>query len=407
MGARGWLGLAALLAGGALAAEESLTIDAQARVRVESRDNRDFNSAADDQRTNVLTRARLGATYRPGDGWTFRILGQDSQAWDPVTSNAANEAKLEIQELYAQYQGGPLGVSFGRIPLSYGKQRLVGTFEWSNVARRFDGLKVSYDFGPARLDGWFTALGGSPSTFAADGEFWGLYATLPKLWGGVTEGYLFWNHDPSSALANFVTVGGRREAKYGPWRYEVEAAGQLGDVTAYAATIEGGRSFGPLSLTAGFATASGDPTPGFGQATTFQNLFPTNHLHYGMLDYQSWRNVHNLFGRAAWQANRWLNVEAQAHAFWLADSRDFWYGAGGAPNRTTGGIAYQDPTGAAGTEVGQELDLVVTANPHPQVALQGGWGHFFSGGFIAAVNAANGLGSNDSDFLYFQASGSY
>lgn len=407
MRTRVWLLLPALLTGRALLADETMTIDAQARVRVESRDNRDFNSGADDERTNVLTRARLGATFKPGDGWTFRVLAQDSEAWDPVTSNQANEAQLEIQELYAQYQGGPVGVQFGRIPLLYGKQRLVGTFEWSNVARRFDGLKVSYDFGPAQLDGFATELGGSPSTFAANGEFWGLYATAPKLWGARTEGYLFWNHDPSSALANFVTIGGRREAQLGRWRYEVEGAAQFGDVTAFAATVEGGRSLGPVDLTLGFATATGDPTPGFGQTTTFQNLFPTNHLHYGMLDYQSWRNVHDLFGKATWQANRWLSFEAQAHAFWLADSRDFWYGAGGAPNRTTGGVPYRDASGASGTDVGQEIDLVVTANPHPQLSLQAGWGHFFSGGFIDAINAANGLGQNDSDFFYFQATGKY
>jgi hypothetical protein len=374
---------------------------------VESRDNRDFNSAADDERTNFLTRARLGATYRAADDWTFRILGQHSEAWDPVTSTQANEAQLELQELYAKYQRDRLEVMLGRIPLAYGKQRLVGTFEWSNVARRFDGLKVGWNFGEAQLDGWFTELGGSPSTFAANGEFWGLYATLPKLWAGRTEGYLFWNHDPSSALANFVTIGGRREAKHGAWRYELEAAGQFGDVTAYAAAVEGGRKLGAVELALGLATATGDSTPGAGQSTTFQNLFPTNHVHYGMLDYQSWRNVHNLYGKASWKANRWLSFEAQAHAFWLANSRDFWYGAAGAPNRTTGGIAYQDPTGASGTDVGQEIDFVVTANPHPQVMLQAGYGHFFSGGFVDAVNLASGLSANDSDFFYFQAQGKY
>lgn len=407
MWSRTWVLLPALLLCSSTLADESLQVDAQARVRVESRDNRDFNSAADDQRTNVMTRARLGVSYQPGDGWTFRLLAQDSQAWDPVTSTMANEAEFELQELYAQYKGGPLGVQFGRIPLAYGKQRLVGTFEWSNVARRFDGLKLSYDLGLAQLDGWVTELGGSPSTFAANGEFCGLYATLPKWLGQRTEGYLFWNHDPSSPLANFWTIGARREAKHGPWRYEAEAAGQVGDVTAYAASLEGGRSLGPVDLTLGFATASGDSTPGAGEVTTFQNLFPTNHLHYGMLDYQGWRNVHDLYGKSSWKPNKWLGIEGQAHAFWLANSRDFWYGAGGGPNRTTGGVAYQDPTGAAGTEVGQELDLVVTVNPHPQVSLQAGYGHFFSGGFISRVNAANGVSASDSGFFYFQALGKY
>ncbi|MCC7490735.1 MAG: alginate export family protein [Fimbriimonadaceae bacterium] len=407
---RNWrigLGGLLLLAPLAQAADGPATFDAQVRLRMESRDNRDFNRAADDQRTHFMSRLRLGTTYQAGDGWSFRALLQDSRSWDPVTKVPANEAQVEVQELYAQYKSPQLGVTFGRLPLLYGKERLIGTFEWSNVGRRFDGFKVSWNHGPGQLDFFLTELGGSPATFAQNGEFAGFYGTWPKLAGGQTEGYLLWNHDQSAALKNFLTIGGRREAKFGRYRYEVEAAGQVGDVHAYAATVELGRQLGPVGLTAGYALASGDSTPGVGSTKTFQNLFPTNHRHYGMMDYQGWRNIHNVYGKANWQAGKLFNLEGQFHAFWLANSRDFWYGAGGAPNATTGAAAYRDPTGAAGSEVGQEIDLVVTANPLPWLQLQGGYGHFFSGGFINAVNATNGLTASDSDFIYFSLQGKY
>ncbi len=394
------------------AAEETWRIDAQLRLRAEDRNNREFDPAVDDRLTNMLQRTRVGATWRPDEAWTLRLLLQDSRTWDRRSKSPATEAELEVQEGYVRYAGlagGKLGVTVGRQGLAYGNQRLVGTFEWSNVTRRYDALKVDWQFGGGRLDGWVAELGGSPSTFAADGEFWGLHADWPKLWGAPMQAYALWLHDPSSLTTNVVTVGGRRHQQLGPWRYDLEAALQGGDVAAYAAALEGGRKLGSFGLAAGYCLASGDSRPGAGGGgnTTFNNLFPTNHTHYGIMDYQGWRNVHNGYLKASWKPNRPWYGELQAHAFWLNVDKDFWYGAGGAPNRTSAGTPYRDATGASGNEVGQELDLVVGGKINQYLDLQAGFGHFFPGRFVSRVNRANGLATSASDFAYFQATGSY
>jgi len=383
--------------------------DYEARIRVQSRDNADFTSGTDDGRTNVFTRGRFGGNYPAGHGWTFRWMLQHSEAWDPIFTTPVDESKLEIQELYADYQSDDLSVILGRIPLSFGRERLVGLDEWSNVARRFDGIKVGWDFGEVKLEGWFTSLGGSPSTFFTDGEFWGLYATWPRVLDGRTEGYLFWNHDPSPAPAptNFVTIGARHEGEHGKFKYDVEAAAQVGNVTAFAATGEAVYSSGPVGLSLELSTATGDSTPGVGQSNTFQNLYPSNHDRFGIMDYQSWRNMHAISLKGYWQPEPWLKFQAGFHALWLANSRDFWYGARGFPNRTVGGLPYIDPTGSSGTEVGQELDFVITAKPHPLCTLEAGYAHFFAGPFITGVNRLNKLTVNDSDWWYVQATGIY
>lgn len=389
--------------------EGDWVFDYEARIRVQSRDNADFTNGSDDGRTNVLTRGRMGATYPAGRGWTFRWLLQHSEAWDPIFTTPVDESKLEVQELYADYLHDELSVVFGRLPLSFGSERLVGRDEWSNVARRFDGIKVGWDFGEVKLEGWFTSLGGSPSTYVTDGEFWGLYATWPEVLDGQTEGYLFWNHDPSPAPAptNFVTIGGRHEGHHGKLDYDLEAAAQVGNVTALAVAGEAVYRSGPVGLSLELATATGDSSPGIGQTTTFQNLYPSNHDRFGIMDYQSWRNVHAISLKAFWEPESWLRLDAGFHALWLANNRDFWYGARGVPNRTVGGVPYIDPTGSSGSEIGQELDLVLTAYPHPLCELQAGYGHFFGGPFIAGVNRLNKLTSNDSDWWYLQVTGSY
>ncbi|MBI2299447.1 MAG: alginate export family protein [Armatimonadetes bacterium] len=405
----GWLAIALWvnLAGAA----PELTVNAQIRERAEIRDDRDFTAAAADNSRKVYHRMRLGLNYKPNARWEMAVQGQDSRAWDGQGGNAAQNG-LEVQEAWVRANGlvaDRVDLIAGRQALSYGNQRLIGAFEWNNVARRFDAIKAVYHGPGWQLDAFGAALGSSPGTGTSSGAFYGLYATWPKLWNGRMEGYALWNNDHASAAKSYVTLGARRTQPVGKWRYDIEAAVQVGDVTAYAAAMEGGRKLGSFDLSAGFCTASGDSTPGVagGHQTTFQNLYPTNHLHYGYMDFQAWRNLHNVFAKAKAPIGRIASAEVWYNAFWLNNSKDFWYNASGAPNRTSGGGTFRDPTGAAGSEVGQELDLIASLRAGPYLDLQAGYGHFWAGSFIGRINRGLGLSSSGADFVYFQATGHY
>src|SRR3972149_6292779 len=63
-----------------------------------------------------------------------QITGRDLEALD------LSQGYLEIGKLFDQ----PLSVRFGRQGMAYGEHRLIGTLEWSNNARRFDGLKLMF-----------------------------------------------------------------------------------------------------------------------------------------------------------------------------------------------------------------------------------------------------------------------
>ncbi len=378
----------------------SVTIDGQLRARVESRDNGDLNRGRDDNLTQLLTRTRLGLTWRPDEHWSVRLLGQDSRSWDPVSPKTVQD-ELELHEGFVTARFDAWTVTGGRQPLAFADQRLVGTFEWSNVTRRFDALRVAWQGSSARVDLFGATLGNSPGTKGLGGEFYGVWATLPQLAGAPTDLFALYNYQSLPGAPNVLTVGGRRQMTFGAVRTSLQAAGQFGDITAFMAVLEAGLPLGSFDLSGVFAVASGDAG-----GDTFRNLYPTNHGFYGYLDYQGLQNVLNAQARVSAPLRGGSRVEVQYNSFWLYDSADAWYGANGLP-RSNGVGPYRDPAGASGRHVGQEVDLALDLRLGRDVTMQVGYGHFFAGGFVERVNAAAGVGTGDSDFLWWQCSGNW
>ena len=72
---------------------------------------------------------------------------------------------------------------------------------------------------------------------------------------------------------------------------------------------------------------------------------------------------------------KWIYVLMQYHNFHLAQARSPLFGAGGGPIRV-------DPTGAAGTDVGDELDIMVNFHLSAHQDILIGFSKLFSGRFI-------------------------
>jgi len=70
-----------------------------------------------------------------------------------------------------------------------------------------------------------------------------------------------------------------------------------------------------------------------------------------------------------------LLLDTQIFLWWLADSRDGLYAAGGA-------LVARVANGAASSHVGQELDLQMSRSLTAQLQLAGGLAHIFPGGFL-------------------------
>src|SRR6185503_4441040 len=97
--------------------------------------------------------------------------------------------------------------------------------------------------------------------------------------------------------------------------------------------------------------ATGDGDPGDGRSREFNNLFPTNHPHYGFADIQGWRNMDALRGTVALTPRTGHLLSVDVHQFRLSEARGAW-------KDDAGDVLGQDPTGAAGRDIGRELDLL-------------------------------------------------
>lgn len=429
---------------------------AQARERVEYRENwLDFNSATDlRDDTGLLQRLRFGFDWMPTPEWAFTLEAQDSRTFFDSPEGTAGREFVEPDNLLdfrlASLAWKPealAGMSFilGRQVLSFGDQRLVGGFEWSNLARTFDAARVTWKSGDFTLDVFsgFVTLHESDDLDRPDFDdlFSGIHAAWKNVGGGEfsLQAYLRNKHGitPSTVFSNadnqeegntapegdYLTLAARWA---GPlpiegWDARIELAGQVGKITnptgfgdalantgeqdLLAAAVHGqiGYTFATtpgkprIFLEGNYATGDNDPFDG--DSNTFQNLFPTNHYHYGTLDRFSWQNMADVALGVKFEPVEKLTIETGFHFFWLADTSDVWRFAGQGP---VGGAARYGRAlaNAPSSEVGQELDITVRYQPLKALAFEGGYSRFFAGPYIASTSA-DGV-ADDADFAYLQ-----
>ena len=370
------------------------------------------------------------------EGRDSRDLSDDRRA-KAGTDFKPEEDSFDLQQAYVTLGNAkefPLTAKVGRQELSYGDERLIGGFDWSNLARVFDAAKFRLEL----PDLWVDAFSGRV-VIPRDTEFntpndydWfsGVYAStrtlIPKQ---ETQLYFLARNASAESPAAFTppppalfplvgardiyTAGLRVKSLPGQWQgwdYEAELAGQFGryvdagrslDQQALAAHVGGGYTFEEVTATPRvgleYNFSSGDDNPADGQHGTFDNLFPTNHKFYGYMDFFSWQNVHNARLNVSVKPAKGLTLTADYHAFWLADTHDYFYQVNGVA-RSVGGYGLMPGNDSF---VGTELDLVASYAVRNYGNLQAGYGHFFRGDYVK--QALTTPGSQDADWVYVQA----
>lgn len=422
--------------------------DFRATTSTGTRNNNDYFS------TKVL--ARVGYTDK---WWSAYVEGRSSETWKDNRSNTGagavpgpggrggpeQDGIVDLHQAYVtvgNHKEFPVSVKVGRQELSYGDERLVGAFAWNNIGRVFDAAKVRWQHE------WFAAEAfgsklvlpndNNPNVWNDYGSFCGLHLTTKKLPKNTTELYFFArNEDIGTATADtgavlpfqvaapaardIYTVGGRLKSNpgdLGAFDYTVEGAYQFGnwkqtaasatlDHEAYAVMANLGYTFGDSAMTPRLALeycyGSGDDSPADGKHGTFDNLFPTNHKFYGYMDFFSWQNIHDVRLAYSMKPHPRLSLAVEAHSFWVADTGDNLYNAGGVAR---GGAAATPGNGYGinanyGSHVGYELDVVVGYTLTKFAGLEAGYGHFFTGDYVDQSWAAAG-GATDADWFYLQ-----
>jgi hypothetical protein len=127
-------------------------------------------------------------------------------------------------------------------------------------------------------------------------------------------------------------------------------------------------------------------------ANTFENMFPTNHIHMGYMDVQAWKNMMSPSANFQARPTKDDHIEVWYTHLNLANAADNWY-------RGSQGVYVFSKVGNTKKHIGQEIDFTWTHMfMDGKVAFQATYGHLFAGGYIQ-----ENLGSSvDQSWAYAQ-----
>lgn len=334
----------------------------------------------------------------------------------PIDVNRADFLNLFVDLKVAEVGGAPVYVRAGRQELLFGSQRLVSTVEWVNTRRTFQGVRVFRRTEQLDIDAFWTrpivVRPGQLDDWDARQDFAGTWATYrPTKSSAVDAYYLFLDNRNAVAQQGVVrspfslhTLGSRVTGDKDDVLWDFEAATQLGDrsgnnVLALMTVIGLGYNWKKAPLTPTlwvyYDYASGDATPNAGDSNTFNQLFAFGHNYLGWVDQVGRQNIHDLNLHAFLYPSKWLTVWLQYHRYWLDEGADALYNASGNAIR-------RDPTGAAGRDVGHEIDVVTNFHLTKHTDIMTGYSYLFGGDYLRNTAAQMPNRSVDSGLFYLQ-----
>jgi hypothetical protein len=387
----------------------------------------------------LLYRTRLFANAKYGDWLRLYAEAIDAQSeHENLQPRNIEVNRADMLNLFADVRAldgdnADVWVRGGRQELLYGNQRLISPLDWSNTRRTFDGLKGMYKAEKLSADVFWTRnvpfSQHLPDDHNFDNpnqseEFMGAYATYKKDANQTLETFFLRLDEqdpvtqPSGTVVNGYDpnlFGARWYFINGDWLHEVEGGYQFGDydrnqdIQAGYYVIGLGREMKCVktkpTVWLYYDWASGDADPTDLDYGTFNQYFPLGHKYFGFMDIIARQNIQDINASSLFHLHEKITLLAWYHVFFLEEERDALYNAAGVP-------IYQDPTGGAGKDIGQEIDLLLTYKFNPRADIVLGYSHFFAGDYFdsaviqngPAGLATNGSNGQDADFLYTQLS---
>ncbi len=386
------------------------------RLRLEVRDNMDLDRSTDDLGFMGLQRARLQLSLDWSDWVEAFVQVQDSRTLGMGNSTIFYDGNTDLHQAWARFTISKIfTVKAGRQVLAYGDQRLIGGLEWSNVARSYDGLRLSLQYRFGTIDAFVSVFTPDRGGNLLDGTWlFGVYDTMRFLAGMIVwDQYVIGLFDTEGAMPPGTVYGPDVDVSTGPERGIVtigtrlrlsghgidaglEAAYQTGyqsvgydrgdptvDTNAFA--LHGDVKYTLPVLTGPFLRIEANIASGNGHDDDrhwkrFANLFPTNHMHYGYMDLMSWSNTVNGSLGAGLSPCKAVTLAVDWWVLARLSEEDGWFGAAeqslaAPPDPAAPGLHDGDPM--LGHEV--DLTLVIRIGEHAQVS--SGFGAFVPRGF--------------------------
>lgn len=358
----------------------------------------------------VRTRAYLDVWYQ--DKFRFFIEGiyADNVSHD-IAPLPTDIDRGDFQNLFADAKlfdvdGKPVYARVGRQEMGLGSQRLVGTPDWGNTRRTFQGARLFRNGEDWDADlFWMQPVFPNPTELDSGDfkqNFAGAFVTYKPQKGTFIDAYYLFLDNANVVVQTGIvrapitlhTIGGRIIGDVNDeWLYETEAAIQLGrqgDASVLASMLTSGVGYHWKNLPwnptfwAYYNYTSGDQDPNHGNFSTFNQLFPYIHYYMGWVDAVGRQNDHDLNLRCYLYPTNWVTVWLQYHQYWLVSSKDALYNIAGNAYR-------RDPTGNAGNDVGQKAEIMTNFHLSQRTDLFVGYSYLWGGNFLkntAGPNAA-------------------
>jgi hypothetical protein len=379
-----------------------------------------INDATNINGGSSRTRLRLGADWN-----VFRLLveaqNSSSIAENTGATSTVNSSLLSGDRMLQAFVAVKLenvlntglrtDLHAGRMTLDFGNRRLIARNEFRNTTNSFvgghwnlaqEGTWGVRSFLVKPLSDSFGVL-----TPVSDTLFWGIqYEDHREPWLQ-TDLYYFGINAAGSGSNNkaFGTYGFRLYRSPAPGRldYENETAFQVGsaggkDLFAYFVHADFGYSFAlpwQPHLQVQYDYASGTANPAGNSTGTFDTLFGARNFEYSPTSifgpfFRS--NISTPGVRLSLEPRETIGLTLKYRAWYLAQSKDAWVGSG-----------LQDPTGASGNFLGQDVELRGDWHWNTFALFRIGYDHLFKGSYMQNLARVPGNPpAKDSDYFYVQ-----
>jgi hypothetical protein len=371
-----------------------LQFDAELRGRLEGQTA--LGSRFQDGAAYMLSRVRGGARITPLHALQFYFQFQDTHApfLSPQLTASNMHDTFDLYQGYMRLQGGPATLTAGRQELRFGSERVIGISDFTNNARSFDGFDLRV--GQHRRIDIFTAsvVAVHPTSLDTHGSgltFHGIYGQFDRLVPGANIQPFLLFSEKRSVVDGRGSRGGESQATIGA---EVSGAALSSRINyngllalqrgSYASqSIHAGAgytkvSYAPPNWTwaprfgGEFDYASGGSASDLSRRGTYDQLYPSNHDAFGLVDLFGFQNIRQERLNIDLTPKRYLTLLLQAGRLDLASRSDAVYGSSGAA------LIPAPSGGFASHALGTEIDASAKYLLGESVVLNVGVGHLFA-----------------------------
>ncbi len=375
-----------------------LSLDGEVRGRTEGQTSN--NEVSGNDRAYELTRVRGGVTVEPTSFLRGYLQFQDTHALGlPVPQlNANMRNSFDLFQAYLDIHVHDLDVVTGRQQLRFGSERLVGISDWTNNSRTWDGLDAHFG-----SKNWVEAFATSvvtvhPTSLDNHGAgltFYGTVGTITTLVKGTQIQPFNYIRRVPKVTSQQGLAGGELEDTFGievngdvkrGVFYDVMGALQRGSYSnnsihsgvgyakvGYEATKIPGRP----RFTGEYDYATGSSHRNANRMSTFDQLYPSNHNAFGLVDLFGFQNITQARANVDLNPAKDLTLLFQVESLHVADTRDSVYGGAAA-------VLVKAPTaGFAASDLGQGFDASAAYRVTEYLFVETGVGHLFPGRVLA------------------------